>query len=403
MKQFKSLICLLLALLLLSGCAPAAPAQSDASTEPAQTEEAAPAEQTEQAEPEAATEEMTGPEADFITVTDHNDNVVQVPKNAQRIAVCDILPLPSVLCVFFDSAEKLVGIAPSSMSAARNSLLSQLYPEILNAQTGYMNGTDVNTEELRQLAPDVVFYSASNPALGEKLTSSGFCAVAVSANKWQYNCIETLNNWIGLLSQIFPENDRAALCRSYSEDVYAMVQERVKDIPDAERARAFFLFQYNDSTIMTSGQLFFGQWWADAIGAVNVANELATDNSVTVNLEQVYAWNPDIIFMTNFNTFQPDDLYDSTVGTYDWSGIQAVQDKSVYKMPLGMYRSYTPGIDTPITLLWMAKTTYPTLFEDIDVTQRAIDYYETVFGVTLTPEQVESIFAPISAAGALYF
>ena len=403
MKQFKSLICLLLALLLLSGCAPAAPAQSDASTEPAQTEEAAPAEQTEQAEPEAATEEMTGPETDFITVTDHNDNVVQVPKNAQRIAVCDILPLPSVLCVFFDSAEKLVGIAPSSMSAAQNSLLSQLYPEILNAQTGYMNGTDVNTEELMQLAPDVVFYSASNPALGEKLTASGFCAVAVSANKWQYNCIETLNNWIDLLSQIFPENDRAALCRSYSEDVYAMVQERVKDIPDAERARAFFLFQYNDSTIMTSGQCFFGQWWADAIGAVNVANELATDNSVTVNLEQVYAWNPDIIFMTNFNTFQPDDLYHSTVGTYDWSGIQAVQDKSVYKMPLGMYRSYTPGIDTPITLLRMAKTTYPTLFEDIDVTQRAIDYYETVFGVTLTSEQVESIFAPISAAGALYF
>ena len=403
MKQFKSLICLLLALLLLSGCAPAAPAQSDASTEPAQTEEAAPAEQTEQAEPEAATEEMTGPETDFITVTDHNDNVVQVPKNAQRIAVCDILPLPSVLCVFFDSAEKLVGIAPSSMSAAQNSLLSQLYPEILNAQTGYMNGTDVNTEELMQLAPDVVFYSASNPALGEKLTASGFCAVAVSANKWQYNCIETLNNWIDLLSQIFPENDRAALCRSYSEDVYAMVHERVKDIPDDERARAFFLFQYNDSTIMTSGQLFFGQWWADAIGAVNVANELATDNSVTVNLEQVYDWNPDIIFMTNFNTFQPDDLYNNTVGTYDWSGIQAVQDQRVYKMPLGMYRSYTPGIDTPITLLWMARATYPARFEDIDVTQRAIDYYETVFGVTLTSEQVESIFAPISAAGAIYF
>ena len=134
-----------------------------------------------------------------------------------------------------------------------------------------------------------------------------------------------------------------------------------------------------------------------------MANELTTDNSVTVNLEQVYDWIPDIIFMTNFNTCQPDDLYNNTVGTYDWSGVQAVQDKSVYKMPLGMYRSYTPGIDTPITLLWMAKTTYPARFEDIDVTQRAIDYYETVFGVTLTSEQVGTIFAPISAAGTLYF
>lgn len=402
MKHFKSIVCLLLALLLLAGCAPAA-TQDPAPAAPAKTEEAAPAEPAKEAEPEAAPEETVEPESDFITVTDHNDNVVEVPKNAQRIAVCDILPLPSVLCVFFDSAEKLVGIAPSSMSAAQNSLLSQLYPEILSAQTGFMNGTDVNTEELMQLAPDVVFYSASNPALGEKLTAAGFSAVAVSANKWQYNCIETLNNWIDLLSQIFPENDRAELCRSYSEDVYAMVQDRVRDIPDEERARAFFLFQYNDSTIMTSGQLFFGQWWSDAIGAVNVANELTTDNSVTVNLEQVYEWNPGVIFMTNFNTFQPEDLYNNTVGTYDWSGIQAVQDGRVYKMPLGMYRSYTPGIDTPITLLWMAKTTYPALFEDIDVTQTAIDYYETVFGLTLTSEQVESIFAPIAAAGAIYF
>ena len=97
---------------------------------------------------------------------------------------------------------------------------------------------------------------------------------------------------------------------------------------------------------------------------------------MTVNLEQVYEWNPGVIFMTNFNTAQPEDLYNNTVGTYDWSGIQAVQDQRVYKMPLGMYRSYTPGIDTPITLLWMAKTVYPALFEDIDVTQRAIDYYQ---------------------------
>ena len=105
-----------------------------------------------------------------------------VPRRIDRIVVCDILPLPSVLSVFFDSAENLVGIAPSSMSAAQNSLLSQLYPEILNAETGFMNGTDVNTEELMKLAPDVVFYSAMNPSLGEKLQTAGFCAVAVSAN-----------------------------------------------------------------------------------------------------------------------------------------------------------------------------------------------------------------------------
>ena len=341
--------------------------------------------------------------SDTITVVDHDGNTVVVPANAQRIAVCGILPLPSVLTVFFDSADKLVGIPPASMIAAENSLLSQLYPEILNAETGYSKGNDINTEELMKLAPDIVFYNASDDGVGTALRNAGFAAVAVSVNKWGYNTIETLNHWIELLSEIFPDNNRVEICKKYSNEIYDLVQKRTADLSDEERARVFFLFQYNDSTMLTSGKQFFGQFWADAIGAVNVAEELTTDNSVAVNLEQVYQWNPEIIFMTNFTSAQPKDLYNNTVGVYDWSGIKAVQDKKVYKMPLGMYRSYTPGVDTPITLLWLAKTVYPQLFEDIDVTQRCIDYYKTVFGITLTQKQVESIFTPVSAAGAVDF
>ena len=67
-------------------------------------------------------------------------------------------------------------------------------------------------------------------------------------------------------------------------------------------------------------------------------------------------------------------------------------------MPLGMYRSYTPGADTPMTLLWLAKTTYPDKFKDIDLTKEVKDYYKEVFGVDLTDKQVESIFAPTSDA-----
>lgn len=343
-----------------------------------------------------------GGAADTVTIVDHNGNTVTLPGNIERIAVCDILPMPSVLTVFFDSAEKIVGMSPNSMSAAQNGLLAELYPDILNAETGFMSGGDVNMEELLKLDPQVVFYSAANPELGTNLTNAGFNAVAISAEKWEYNAIETLNNWIDLLSEIFPESGKSDKVREHSSEVYAMVQERVSGLADEERARVFFLFQYSDTSIMTSGRLFFGNWWAESIGAVNVAGELAQSYSVAVNLEQVYEWNPEIIFITNFTTAQPEDLYNNTVGNYDWRGITAVEDESVYKMPLGMYRSYTPGVDTPITLLWLAKTVYPELFTDIDVTSEAIDYYEEVFGVTLTAEQAESIFASVSDAGRVY-
>ena len=343
--------------------------------------------------------EETAETPDTIMIEDHAGRHVDVPADIQRIVVCDILPLPSVLTVFFDSADKIVGMSAPSMTAAQNGLLGQLYPEILNAETGFIDGTDVNMEELAKLEPDVVFYSASSAELGEQLANAGFAAVAISVNKWDYNCIETLNNWIALLSQMFPDSDKAAIVEKKSNEIYDMVQERVKDIPDEERANAFFLFQYSDTTLLTSGQQFFGQWWADAIGAKNVATELSTDNSVAVNMEQVYSWNPDLIFMTNFNAYYPDDLYNNTVEGYDWSAVKAVQDKRVFKMPLGMYRSYTPGVDCPVTLLWMAKTAYPEKFEDVDVIAEAKAYYKEVFGIDLTDEQAQSIFEPVQSAG----
>ena len=151
--------------------------------------------------------------------------------------------------------------------------------------------------------------------------------------------------------------------------------------------------------MQTSGENFFGQFWAEAVGAVNVAEEIKTDNQVSVNMEQVYAWNPSTIFISNFTTAQPDDLYTNAVGNYDWSAVEAVQEEKVFKMPLGMYRSYTPGVDTPVTLLWFAKTTYPELFEDVDMVQETKKYYKDVFGVDLTDAQAASIFAPDAQAG----
>ena len=333
------------------------------------------------------------------TIVDHLGYEVEVPYEINRIAVGNILPLPSVLTVFFDSAEKIVGISPNSMNAAANGLLGELYPEILNAKTDYMNGTEINLEELMKLEPDLVIYSASQPEQGEQLRNAGFTAVALSVNKWEYNAIETLNQWISLLSEIFPDNDKTEIVAEYSRDIYEMLQERMKDIPEEERERIFFLFKYSDTEIQTSGENFFGQFWAQAAGAVNAAEEIKTDNQVTVNMEQIYVWNPSMIFITNFTTAQPEDLYGNTMGSYDWSAVSAVKNEKVYKMPLGMYRSFTPGADTPLTLLWFAKTIYPEYFSDIDMISETKDYYQEVFGVNLSDAQAVSIFAPDAMAG----
>lgn len=405
-KSVRRLLCALLAaamMLGLTACGGSGQTTAAESTKGSETTKAADSKADTTAAPtegqttEAA--EATEPAGKTHIVVDHAGNEVEVPNEINRVVVADIYPMASVLTVFFGSADKLVGIAPPCMSAAKNGLLGELYPEILKAETGFIDGTNVNIEELLKLEPDVVFYSAGSKEEGELLRGAGIAAIAISPGKWGYNAIETLSQWIETLEQVFGDSDKAEAVRKWSDEKYALVQERVAGLADDQRRNVFFLFQYSETSILTSGAKFFGQWWCDAIGAKNVGAEMAQDNSVAVTMEQIYAWNPDLIFITNFNTAAPEDLYNNTVGNYDWSGISAIDNKQAVKMPLGLYRTYTCGADTPMTLLWLAKAAYPDLFEDIDITAETKSYYSEVFGIQLTDEQANRIFDPLTDAG----
>ncbi len=358
---------------------------------------------TEMVSAESSAEESEAAKADTIVITDHADRQVEIPTNIERVVTTDILPIASVLTVFLGSAEKIVGIHPSSMSAAKSGLLGELFPEILNADTSFMEGGNLNVEQLLNLDPDVVLVNASSSELISAIENAGIPAVAISPSKWDYDILETYDQWIDILSQMFPDNSKSEEISAYSKEVYDLVQERVKDIPEEEKKSILFLFNYDDKQIVTSGQHFFGQYWADAVGGKNAAEEVQAENSnAVISMEQVYEWDPDVILITNFTTAQPDDLYNNTIGSYDWSSVKAVVDQQVYKMPLGTYRSYTPSTDTPVTFLWMAKTVYPELFEDIDITTEVKDYYQDMYGVTLTDEQVDLMYNPVSAAGVTY-
>ncbi len=351
---------------------------------------------------QTSTDSASNLEATTVTITDHADRTVTVPLNPKKVAILGILPLPAMLTVYLDSAESIVAMEPASMNAAKNGILSELYPEVLNVNTDIMDGEDVNIESLIALEPDVVFYNANDTTDLEKLENAGLCAVAVSPTKWKYDCITTYNEWMDLLNQIYPDHagDREQLVNTYSTDKYEEIQNAVKDIE--QKQKVLFLFQYDENTMITSSSSFFGQWWCDAVGAVNVAQDVPAENAnAKITMEQVYEWDPDVIVITNFTQTKPDDLYNNAIGSDDWSDVTAVKNKRVYKMPLGSYRTYTPGVDTPMTLEWLAQAVYPEIFASYDVQEDVKDYYQNLYGITLTDTQVQAMYTPNNAAGSL--
>ena len=374
MKRIFSI--LMAAMMLLSGCAGTAN-ESEQSQEPSNSETAEALEQT----PEGR------------TVVDHDGIEVDIPEQIDRIAVGNIGPMASVLTLFLGSGESIVGMSPMSMSAAENGILGELFPELLDADTSFLQGSNINVEKLLTLEPDLVLIQSGQSEARTQLENAGLTVVAFGVGTFKYDIINTYEAWIDLLSQIFPANDKMEEVTAYSKEVLELVQSRVSDIPEAERKRALFLFQYDETQMVASGRNFFGQYWCESAGAVNVAQDIEAGQA-TITMEQVYEWQPDVIFITNFTNTKPADLYANAVGSDDWSLVKAVQEQQVYKMPLGSFRTYSVSADMPVTLLWVAKTIYPDLFSDIDTDAEVKDFYQRIYGVTLTDEQVAAMYDP---------
>lgn len=326
------------------------------------------------------------------TVIDHEGVEVEVPTEINRIVVGNTWPLASALSVYLGGADKIVGMHPASMGAAENGLLKEVYPEILNAKTDFIKDSQINIEELLKLNPDIVIGVSKEEA--ESIRKAGIPALTVSVSNWDYDTVETYDQWNDLFDQIFGESEITERISKYSKEAYNLIQERVSNIVDEDKKKVLILHRYDDESMTTSSSKFFGQYWCESVGAINVGETIEGTGLVDINMEQVYEWNPDIVIISNFTGTQPEDLYNNAISGDDWSTVNAVKNRQVYKMPLGLYRTFTPGADTPVTLQWFAKTVYPELFEDINMEEVTKSYYKEYYNIDMTDEQVERMYNP---------
>lgn len=332
--------------------------------------------------------EEPGEQKSARLVEDHTGREVKLPAEIHRIVIVSE-PLPSIYCLFDGSAEKLVGMNPSSMEAAEASILPRVAPGLLNVNTDFLQSGEIDVEELLKLNPDVVFYSADLKNHYEKLKETGIPAVGFSAGKWNYDCIAAFEGWVKLLGQALDKEDQAKGISDYGYQVYDEVQSVLDREGDLVKPRILILFDYSAGVIKAAGDKSFGQYWIDSTGGINAASEL--NGSPEVSMEQIYEWDPDIIYLTNFTSYQPEDLYGNGIEGNDWSSVKAVREHKVYKYPLGMYPWYPPASDTPLVLKWMAGINHPELFSDMDMEEEVRTYYKRFYRVDLTDEEIRRI------------
>ncbi len=88
-------------------------------------------------------------------VIDQNNREVVLDKKPER-TVMSVLPLTSIYALLGEPGENLIGMHPGAKSALENSIMAKMYPAFLNASTSFVQGTELNIEEMLSLNPDLV-------------------------------------------------------------------------------------------------------------------------------------------------------------------------------------------------------------------------------------------------------
>lgn len=322
----------------------------------------------------------SGKQENKITVVDYLGRKVEVPEKVEKIG-----------CLYAFSGHVAAMLGEGSKIAAvvdglkRDKLMGELVPEIKNAAVPVTSGA-INIEELLKAKPDVVFVksdTAGNKGETEKLDKSRipYLVVDYKNMKEQQYIIEMIGKAIGAY-------EKAKKYTEYYQASIEYVRKRTADIPANRRVRVYH--SVNEAT-RTDNKDTLPADWMQAVGVINVSvdqNLKLLEDKYFASLEQIFLWDPDIIMANELG------VADYIMNNSQWHTLRAVKSKKVYQMPNGISRWGHPGsLETPLALLWAAKTVYPEKFADLDIKLETKKYYKEFFNLDLTDETVSQILS----------
>ncbi|CAH5968633.1 ABC transporter substrate-binding protein [Citrobacter koseri] len=317
------------------------------------------------------------------TFTDQIGRQVTVPDTVDRVVVLQHQTLN--LLVQMNATDKIVGVMANWKQQLGDGY-ARLAPE-LTTKAALGDLTHVDAEKLVALHPQVVFVTNYAPQeMIDKISSLGISVVAISlrhdasGEQAKMNPTMTdeeqaydqgLREGITLIGDIVNKPDEAKALIAAMDKGRKMVSDRLKDIPEDQRVRAYMANP--ELTTYGSGK-YTGLMMAHA-GALNVAAS-TIKGFKQVAMEQVIAWNPQVIFVQDRYPKVVDEILQSP----QWQVIDAVKNHRVYLMPdYAKAWGYPMPEAMGIGELWMAKKLYPQKFQDIDMRKVANDWYQRFY------------------------
>ncbi len=306
--------------------------------------------------------------AEGFTVTDQAGREVAFEAPAQRIVSCYYISTATLVALGLE--ENLVGI---EMKADTRGLYQLAAPEIITLPA-VGSGKGVNVEEIAALEPDVVILPKKLKEDASALEELGINVVIVNPESQ-----EQFEECVGLLATVTGATETADVLL----ELYASITDSIlAATADLEKP----------SVYMAAGSDFFttypaGIYQDDLIaiaGGENVAHSLEGEGKVTVDAEQLLAWDPDYIFIVADAEYAVEDVLSDP----RLSELSAVKSGNVYAFPSDIEAWDYPTPSSVLGQAYMASVLHPDAVSALDFMTLAAQFYSEIFGVDVTSAEL---------------
>lgn len=360
---------------------------------------------------------------DNITVLDSRGEVVAVPVEVERVVSISDGLIEGVM-ISLGIEDKLVGVGSRTFQEVDN----YTYPTLNGGEFSYLNGMNtvsylrpkimtlplvaeydagLNLESLASLDPDLVIVEMGSCTFwtDDEMSKKAIDAlesldipvvVLYGTDFYQEPDISHLWEEVSIIGQVFGKEAETDELVGYLKSQVDLVEDRTEDVLDDDRPSVLYfglspLAREEGAAGNTVSLKSFESWSLENL--VHAKNAFREESGYwhKINVEQVLAIDPDLIVLpTDWGYHSVQELAEAPYYK-NLQELAAIKNGSVVSLPWTPY-DCAKRLEYPIEVMVIAKAVYPDRFQDIELNNWLLSFYQQVYGVDLeTAEGLRSI------------
>lgn len=324
------------------------------------------------------------------TITDMAGKKVTIPSTVKKVFCTSPIGTYNTYTL---APDKLLGWN-SALSADAKQYIAKKYQD-LAVLGGTMGGKNTfNTEQIIKLKPDVILdfeYKGQVPdSIGNLQKQTGIPVVELDYS------LDSTEAAYRLLGEILCVQQRADTLADYVKKSLSETRSQLAKVPENKKAKVYYAEA--DNGLKTDGGDSMHTEALSFVGATNVAEVKSEGHGmgISVSMEQVLLWNPDIILA---NSQMGGTTFVSKVySNSDWAGVSAVKNKKIYLIPSLPFNWFDrpPSVARVLGVEWLGNLLYPD-YVKVDMKSEVKKFYSTFYGVNVTDAQINTLLKNVGS------